>query len=105
MNMRLTKFAVLIVLSLAVTAQAQEPLRLKFKEGEQNRLNITEELKLTLFQPQVDDEFIEPSVRVFDYSFTESVEKVNDDGSANFSITLDSFKTVTSGIFQLQLLV
>lgn len=95
MNMRLIRIVMLMILSLATTVQAQEPLRLKFKAGEQNRLNIIEELKLTLFQPQVDDEFIEPSVRVFDYSFTENVEQVYDDGSAKVAITLDSFKTVT----------
>jgi hypothetical protein len=95
MNMKLIRFAVLMTIAFAANAQAQEPLRLKFKEGEQNRLNIVEELKLTLFQPQVDDEFIEPSVRIFDYSFTELIEKVNPDGSANLAITLDSFKTVT----------
>jgi hypothetical protein len=95
MNMKLIRIAVLMVVSLAMNAQAQEPLRLKFKAGEQNRLNIVEELKLTLYQPQVDDEFIEPSIRVFDYSFTENIEKVNADGSASIAITLDSFKTVT----------
>ncbi len=95
MNMKLIRIAFLMVVSLAMNAQAQEPLRLKFKAGEQNRLNIVEELKLTLYQPQVDDEFIEPSIRVFDYSFTENIEKVNADGSASIAITLDSFKTVT----------
>jgi hypothetical protein len=93
--MKLIRLIALIVLSLAGNAVAQESLSLKFKEGEQNRLNITEELKLTLFQPQVEDEFIQPSVRIFDYSFTETTEKVNADGSAKMAITLDSFKTVT----------
>lgn len=95
MNMKLIRIAILVVFAFAANAQAQEPLRLKFKEGEQNRLNIVEELKLTLYQPQVDGEFIEPSVRIFDYSFTENIEKVLPDGAAQFAITLDSFKTVT----------
>lgn len=95
MNMKLIRMMILLALCVASNAAAQEPLRLKFKEGEQNRLNILEELKLTLYQPQVEDEFIEPSVRTFDYSFTETIEKVNPDGSALVAITLDSFKTAT----------
>ena len=95
MNMKLIRIVVIMVVAFAVQANAQEPVRLKFKQGEQNRLNIVEVLKLTLYQPQVDEEVIEPSIRTFDYAFTETIEKVNPDGSALIAVTLDSFKTST----------
>lgn len=85
---------VALVLGLSSAAMSQ-PVALVFKEGEHTRVNIREVLKLTLFQPQVEDEFVQPSVRNFDYSWTERVEKVNDDGTALIAITLDSFQTTT----------
>lgn len=76
-------------------AYAQSDVKLRFTEGEMTRLKLIETLKLTMYQPGVDIEFIEPSVRMFDYSFTETVEKVNPDGSAVLSVRLDSFATTT----------
>ena len=95
MNMKLIRIVLVMMMALAQQANAQEAVRLKFKEGDQNSVSIVEVLKLTLFQPQVDEEVIEPSIRTFDYSFTETVEKVLADGSAMIAIRLDSFKTST----------
>lgn len=86
--------AVALIGLVAFDASAQD-VKLQFKEGEQNRLNIIEKLRITLYQPQVDEEYIEPSIRTFDYSFRETVEKVFPDGSAKIAVTLDSFKTET----------
>jgi len=68
-------------------------VRLVFKEGMLNHLSITEVLKITMHFPQVDNDDITPSTRTTNYDFTESVEKVNPDGSALIAMTLDSFKT------------
>jgi hypothetical protein len=93
-SMKLIRAFILATAFMAVSASAQD-MKLKFVEGQQNQLTIREILKITLYQPQVEEEFIEPSVRTFDYSFTETIEKVNADGSARIAVVLDSFKTKT----------
>ncbi len=68
-------------------------VHLTFKQGAINRLTINEVLKITMHFPQVDNDEVRPSTRLTDYDFTETIDKVNPDGSAMFSIVLDSFRT------------
>lgn len=67
--------------------------KLSFKEGAVFHVKALEQLKLTMQSSQVDSALVEPAIRVTEYHFTETIEKVHADGSANIAATLDSFKT------------
>ncbi len=92
--------SVLILLAIVVGASSfilihERPnaKHLTFRSGTIDHLAISEVLKITMHFPQVDNDEVRPSIRITDYDFTETVEKVNKDGSAMFAVTLDSFKT------------
>jgi len=74
-------------------AAAQTPVRLHFKQGDLNRVVITEVLRLMMHFPQVDDEAAKPSIRTTEYFFTEATDSVFADGSALIGAQLDSFTT------------
>ncbi len=74
-------------------AQKETPLKLKFIEGNSYTVKMTEVLFIKQQTSQVDSEMVEPSTRTSVYNFTETVEKVNPDGSAQMASTLDSFTT------------
>ncbi|HYM19918.1 MAG TPA: hypothetical protein VEW28_02825 [Candidatus Kapabacteria bacterium] len=80
----------LVALSAANIAGAQQ---LKYIAGSSYHVKIHEMLKLTQQLSQVDNALTEPSYRFCTYNFTEIVQKVNPDGSADISSTLDSFTT------------
>ena len=81
----------LVAATLAFASTKQE--HLIFQTGSFAKLDISEMLKITMHFPQVDNDEVRPSIRFTDYHFTEHVESVNADGSANIGITLDSFRT------------
>ncbi len=83
------------VLSIQTIAFAQKEtsLKLKFIEGNSYTVKMTEVLFIKQQTSQVDPEMVEPSTRTSVYNFTETVEKVNPDGSAQMASTLDSFTT------------
>lgn len=78
---------------LSAFAQKDAPPRIKFKEGESFHVKVTEVLFIKQQTSQVDPEMVEPSTRTSVYNFTESIEKVNPDGTALIAATLDSFTT------------
>ena len=73
--------------------QKAQPLAIKLKEGESYHVKMTEVLFIKQQTSQVDPDMVEPSTRTSVYDFTETVEKVNPDGSAKVASTLDSFTT------------
>jgi len=90
--MSIIRYASVICLSFATIVLAKDT-QLNFKEGAVFHVKAVEELKLTMQASQVDPELVEPSIRITEYHFTETIEKVFADGSANIAATLDSFKT------------
>ena len=74
-------------------AQKETPLKITLKEGENYHVKMTEVLYIRQQTSQVDSEMVEPSTRTSVYNFTESIEKINPDGSAQVGSTLDSFTT------------
>src|SRR5205809_178966 len=74
-------------------AQHAETYRLRFHAGDLWRVQVSETLRLMMHFPQVDRMDQKPSIRTTDYSFTETIEQVQPDGSAIVAATLDSFKT------------
>jgi hypothetical protein len=84
---------VTVVCCLCASFAFAKDVRLSFKEGAVFHVKATEQLKLTMQGAQVDPELVEPSIRITEYHFTETIEKVLADGSANIAATLDSFKT------------
>lgn len=82
-------FLIITVLAFHSNGSAQ----IKFKEGDSYHVKMSETLYLRMQTSQVDSSMVEPSTRVSEYDFTETIEKVNPDGSAVFASTLDSFTT------------
>src|SRR5476651_1844827 len=74
-------------------AQKETSLKLRFKEGDSYTVKMTEVLYLKQQTSQVDPEMVEPATRTSVYNFTEVIEKINSDGSAQMASTLDSFTT------------
>ncbi|MDP4219962.1 MAG: hypothetical protein Q8896_05950 [Bacteroidota bacterium] len=74
-------------------AQKEKPLTIKLKAGESYHVLLTEVLYIRQQTSQVDSALVEPSTRTSVYNFTENIEKVDPDGSAIVSATLDSFTT------------
>ncbi len=74
-------------------AQKEKPVAIKFREGESYHVKMTEVLYIKQQTSQVDPDMVEPSTRTSVYNFTETIEKINPDGSAKMASTLDSFTT------------
>ncbi|MEP7235442.1 MAG: hypothetical protein ABI778_09120, partial [Ignavibacteriota bacterium] len=74
-------------------SQKDAPLKLNFKEGNSYHVKVTEVLYLKQQAPQVDADMVEPATRTSIYNFTETIEKLNPDGTALVASTLDSFTT------------
>ncbi len=92
------KLYIVLSLLLAVVCFAQSGKnaptpKLIFKEGALYAVEAKEVLKITMQSSQVEDAMVEPSTRMSNYYFTERVEKVYSDGSADLAATLDSFTT------------
>ncbi len=91
------RFAVLTLVVFSIDsvafAQKDKPVALKLKEGESYHVKMTEVLFIKQQTSQVDPEMVEPSTRTSVYNFTETIEKINPDGSAKMASTLDSFTT------------
>jgi hypothetical protein len=83
----------IIVLQTDAFAQNGGPLKIKFTEGDHFNVKVTEILYIRQQSSQVDSENVDPSWRTTVYNFTEAIEKVNPDGSAQVASTLDSFTT------------
>lgn len=82
------------MIAIQNAASAKDSPKLVFKAGDINHLAIKEELSIKMHFSQVDTEMALPSVRTTSYAFTETIDKVNADGSADASVVLDSFKTI-----------
>lgn len=67
--------------------------QIKFKEGDSYHVKMTETLYIKQQTSQVDSSMVEPATRISEYDFTETIEKVNPDGFAQYASTLDSFTT------------
>jgi hypothetical protein len=93
MRLKVTIVLALVLFSTTVSV-ARTDYKLKFREGELRRVSIQEVLKLFMVFPGVDSELAQPSLRTTNYSFTEKIDSVYNDGSALVAATLDSFKTV-----------
>jgi hypothetical protein len=85
-------FAIIIFHS-AVFAQKEKPLKINFKEGESYHVKMTEILYIRQQSSQVDSQNVDPAWRTTVYNFTETIEKVNPDGTATVASTLDSLTT------------
>jgi hypothetical protein len=83
----------IIVCCLFTSFAVAKDTKLSFKEGAVFHVKAIEQLKLTMQSSQVDSALVEPAIRVTEYHFTETVEKVLPDGSAAIAASLDSFKT------------
>jgi hypothetical protein len=86
---------VIVMLGFWETAfsQKETPVKIKFNEGDSYTVKMTEVLFIKQQTSQVDPEMVEPSTRTSVYNFTETIEKINPDGSAQMASTLDSFTT------------
>ncbi len=96
--MKKTLQFVLLAITLLISgqtafAQKDAPPRIKFKEGDSYHVKMTEVLYLKQQTSQVDPDMVEPATRTSVYNFSESIEKINPDGSAQIAATLDSFTT------------
>src|SRR5947209_6962791 len=78
---------------VTTSAFAQQALKLHFKQGDFYHLKLNEVLFLSESTSQVDSENAEPSWRMTEYNFTETIDSVYPDGSASIGATLDSFST------------
>jgi hypothetical protein len=89
------QFIVLSIIIFSSTAYAQKETAtaLRFKEGESYHVKITEILFIRQQSSQVDPDNVDPAWRTTVYNFTETIEKVNPDGTALVGSTLDSFTT------------
>ena len=85
--------AAIFILDSQAFAQKEKPLVIKLKEGDSYNVKMTEVLFIKQQTSQVDPEMVEPSTRTSVYNFTETIEKINPDGSAKMASTLDSFTT------------
>jgi hypothetical protein len=83
----------IIALDNTAFAQKEKPLVINLKEGDSYHVLLTEVLYIKQQTSQVDPEMVEPSTRTSVYNFTETIEKLNPDGSAQMASTLDSFTT------------
>jgi hypothetical protein len=89
-------FSIFAVLAGNVFAQGvkQQPMpKLKFRQGDSYVVKSEEKLIIRMQFSQVDSALVEPSTRFTTYYFTERIDTVFSDGSANFASSLDSFKT------------
>ena len=96
MSVRYTRFllaAGILLAAAAARGQSSAVFRIQFHPGEMHRVVTKEILRLHMHFPQVDAEDAKPSVRTTTYSFTETVDSVLPDGSAEMSAVLDSFRT------------
>lgn len=82
-----------LVIDRTVSAQSGKSLAIKLNEGESYHVKMTEVLFIKQQTSQVDSALVEPSTRTSVYNFTETIEKLNPDGSAQIASTLDSFTT------------
>jgi hypothetical protein len=89
----LTVFVLLAELTSAQTKQAAAP-QLIFREGDIYAVKSVETLRITMQTSQVDSSLVDPSTRKSEYFFTERVEKVYPDGSADMATSVDSFRTI-----------
>lgn len=83
----------IVVCCLLVSISFAADVKLGFKEGAIFHIKAVEQLKITMQFSQVDSALVEPSIRITEYHFTETIEKVHPDGSASIAATLDSFYT------------
>jgi len=83
----------IIIFHSAAFAQKEKPLKINFKEGESYHVKMSEILYIHQQSSQVDSANVEPAWRTTVYNFTETIEKLNPDGSTNVASTLDSFTT------------
>jgi hypothetical protein len=98
MRNKITKALLLIIIFAGANAFAQgakqAPLpKLKFRQGDTYSVKSVEKLVITMQFSQVDSALVEPSTRFTTYYFTERIDTVYSDGSADFATSLDSFKT------------
>ena len=82
-----------LLIQTTAFAQKEKPMKINFKEGDSYYVKMTEVLYIRQQTSQVDSALVDPSTRTSVYNFTESIEKVNPDGSAQIASTLDSFTT------------
>lgn len=82
-----------LILHTNAFAQKDQPLKIKFAEGDHFHVRVTEILYIRQQSSQVDSDNVDPSWRTTVYDFTEAIEKINPDGSAQMASTLDSFTT------------
>ncbi len=76
--------------SIAQKNKPQASSHLSFVAGQSFHVRTDEVLKITQQMSQVDSSLVEPSFRYTTYDFTENIDKVYPDGSADVSSTLDS---------------
>ncbi|MEI8135535.1 MAG: hypothetical protein WCH46_10770 [bacterium] len=83
-----------LLTATAILAQQDKLVKLSLKEGDHFHVRVSEVLYIRQQFSQVDSEMAEPAWRTTVYDFTEAVEKINPDGSAQMASSLDSLTTI-----------